>query len=71
MFVPAGTPVEVINAIQKASAQSLADPKIKEILVQTGQDPVGDSAEAFSKTFSADVKRFAKVVQDTNIPKLD
>jgi tripartite-type tricarboxylate transporter receptor subunit TctC len=71
MFVPAGTPPAVIDAIQKAAKQALTDPKIKEILVQTGQDPVGDTPEAFSKTFKSDVERFAKVVRDTNMPKLD
>ncbi len=39
MLVAAGTPPEVVNAIQKVTAQAMADPKVKEILVQTGQDP--------------------------------
>jgi hypothetical protein len=40
-------------------------------LVQTGQDPVGNTPEAFGKTFKADIERFAKVVRDTNMPKLN
>jgi len=71
MFVPAGTPPAVVDAVQKAANQALTDPKIKEVLIQTGQDPVGDSPEAFSKTFKSDIERFAKVVRDANMPKLD
>ena len=71
MFVPAGTPPDVVSTIQKATAQALADPKIQEVLVQTGQDPVGNTPEAFGKTFKADIERFAKVVRDANMPKLN
>jgi tripartite-type tricarboxylate transporter receptor subunit TctC len=71
MFVPAGTPPAVVDAIQKATKQAITDPKIEQLLIQTGQDPVGDTPEAFGKTFKADIERFAKVVRDTNIPKLD
>lgn len=71
MFLPAGTPPAVVSAIQKVTAQALADPKIQEVLVQTGQDPVGNAPEAFDKTFKADIERFAKVVRDANMPKLN
>ena len=71
MFVPAGTPPDIVNAIQQALAKSLADPKVREVLIQTGQEPVGDTPEAFAATFKADIARFAKVVADAKIPKLD
>ncbi|MBX9845259.1 MAG: tripartite tricarboxylate transporter substrate binding protein [Xanthobacteraceae bacterium] len=71
MFVPAGTPPAVVNAIQQALAKTLADPKVREVLVQTGQEPVGDTPEAFAATFKADIARFAKVVEAAKIPKLD
>ena len=71
MFVPAGTPPDIVKTIQQALAQSLADPKVREVLVQTGQEPVGDTPEAFAATFNADIVRFAKVVGDAKIPKLD
>jgi len=71
MFVPAGTPPDVVLTIQQALAKTLADPKIREVLVQTGQEPVGDSPEAFAATFKADIARFAKAIADAKIPKLD
>ena len=71
MFVPAGTPPDVANTIQQALAKSLADPKVREVLIPTGQEPVGDTPEQFAATFKADIARFAKVVEDAKIPKLD
>ncbi|AMN44488.1 Bug family tripartite tricarboxylate transporter substrate binding protein [Rhodoplanes sp. Z2-YC6860] len=71
MFVPAGTPPEIVKTIQQAVAQALADPKLRETLIQTGQEPVGDTPEQFAATFKADVARFSKVVEVAKIPKLD
>lgn len=71
MFVPAGTPHDIVSTIQQALAKSLADPKVREVLIQTGQEPVGDTPEQFAVTFKADIARFAKVVEDAKIPKLD
>lgn len=71
MFAPAGTPPDIVNTIQQALAKSLADPKVREVLVKTGQEPVGDAPEAFAATFKADIARFARVVADAGIPKLD
>jgi tripartite-type tricarboxylate transporter receptor subunit TctC len=71
MFVPAGTPPDIVNTIQQALAKSLADPKVREVLVPTGQEPVGDAPEAFAAAFKADIARYAKVVDEAKIPKLD
>jgi tripartite-type tricarboxylate transporter receptor subunit TctC len=71
MFVPAGTPPEIVKTIQQAVAQALADPKVRENLVQTGQEPVGDTPEHFAATFKADVARYGKAVEQAKIPKLD
>jgi tripartite-type tricarboxylate transporter receptor subunit TctC len=71
LFAPAGTPPDVVNAIQQALAKALADPQVRETLVKTGQEPVGDRPEAFAATFKADIARFAKVIDQAKIPKLD
>jgi tripartite-type tricarboxylate transporter receptor subunit TctC len=71
MFVPAGTPPDIVNAIQQALAKSLADPKVRDVLIPTGQEPVGDAPDAFAAAFKADIARYAKVVDDAKIPKLD
>ena len=71
MFAPAGTPPAIVSAVQQFLAQALADPKVREWLTSTGQEPVGNSPAEFEAQFKADIARFAKVVEAAKIPKLD
>jgi tripartite-type tricarboxylate transporter receptor subunit TctC len=71
MWAPAGTPPDVVAAIQQAMAKVLADPQVRERLVSVGQEPVGNSPAEFAAQFKADVERFGKVVETAKIPKLD
>ena len=71
MFAPAGTPPAIVSAVQQYLAQALADPKVREWLMSTGQEPVGNSPAEFAAQFKADIARFAKVVDTAKIPKLD
>ena len=57
--------------LRDAYAKALADPQVRERLVSTGQDPIGDPPEAFAATFKADIARFAKAIETAKIPKLD
>ena len=52
-------------------AKALADPQVREWLVSTGQEPVGNSPAEFDAQFKADIERFAKVIEQAKIPKLD
>jgi tripartite-type tricarboxylate transporter receptor subunit TctC len=71
MFVPAGTPPDIVANIQQTLAKALADPKVGEVLVQTGQQPVGDTPAEFAAQYKADIARYAKAIADAKIPKLD
>ncbi len=71
MFAPAGTPAAIVSAVQQYLAEALADPKVREWLMSTGQEPVGNSPAEFETLFKADIARFAKVVETAKIPKLD
>ncbi|MFL6950991.1 MAG: Bug family tripartite tricarboxylate transporter substrate binding protein [Xanthobacteraceae bacterium] len=71
MFAPAGTPPAIVSAVQQYLAQALADPKVREWLMSTGQEAVGNSPAEFAAQFKADIARFAKVVETAKIPKLD
>jgi tripartite-type tricarboxylate transporter receptor subunit TctC len=71
MWVPAGTPPDIVRAIQQNIAKVLADPQVRERLVSVGQDPVGNSPAEFDAQFKADIARFAKVIEQAKIPKLD
>ena len=71
LFAPAGTPPDIVQAIQRHLADALADPKVREFLVSTGQNPVGNPPAEFAAQFKADIERFAKVIDEAKIPKLE
>jgi tripartite-type tricarboxylate transporter receptor subunit TctC len=71
MFVPAGTPPEIVTAIQQAMAKVVAEPQVRERVLAVGQEPVGNAPADFAAQFKADVARFAKVIEQARIPKLD
>jgi len=53
MFVAAGTPPDIVLNIQQTLAKALADPKVREVLAQTGQTPVGNSPAEFDAQYKA------------------
>ena len=67
---PARRPISC-RRIQQYVAKALADPQVREWLVSTGQEPVGNSPAEFAAQFKADIERFAKVIEQAKIPKLD
>jgi len=71
MFAPAGTPAAIVLAVQQYLVAALTDPKVREWLTSTGQEPVGNPPAEFGALFKADIARFAKVVEAAGIPKLD
>ena len=71
MFVSAGTPPDIVLAIQQNVAKSIADPKVRALLVAAGQEPVGNTPEEFDAMFKTDLTRFATVIEQAKIPKLD
>src|SRR5262245_18989672 len=71
MFVPAKTPPDIVQTIQQNVAKALADPTVRERLISTGQEPVGDPPAEFEAFFKDDIERYLKVVEAAKIPKLD
>jgi tripartite-type tricarboxylate transporter receptor subunit TctC len=71
LFAPAATPPDIVRTLQQQFAKVLADPKVRERLLATGQQPVGNSSAEFTAQFKADIARFAKVIEQAKIPKLD
>jgi tripartite-type tricarboxylate transporter receptor subunit TctC len=70
-FVPAGTPHDVVVKLQQATARALKDATVIERLRAGGNEGVGSTPEEFDKVFRADIVKFAKIIADANIPKLD
>ncbi len=71
MWLPAGTPPDIVATLQQHMAKVLADPQVRDRLIAVGQEPVGNTPAAFEAQFKADITRFAKVIEQAKIPKLD
>ena len=67
MFVPGKTPKPVIDKLNKALNQVVADPEIREKLLAQGSEGVGGSPEMLGKVVAAELPKWAKLVKQANI----
>ena len=67
MFVPAGTPREVILRLQNEVAKILASAPFKADAVQQGYEFGGESPEEFTAFIRAEMNKWDKVIKDANI----
>ncbi len=71
LFAPAGTPRDIVLRLQRETAEVLKSPDVVERLRSAGNEPVGSTPEQLNALYRADIARFAKVIADAKIPKLD
>jgi tripartite-type tricarboxylate transporter receptor subunit TctC len=67
VFVPAGTPGEIITRLNREIARSTALPNVREQLVALGFDPVGSTPEEFSKQIKVELEKWTRVIRAANI----
>jgi tripartite-type tricarboxylate transporter receptor subunit TctC len=68
LFVPAGTPADVTATLARELRVALADPKIRQRLIEFGveaADPM--TAQQMSTFHQAQIKRYTEVVKSGNI----
>ena len=71
VFVPAGTPHELVARISKETGRIAQLPDVRQRIESTGNEAVGSTPEEFDARFRADVARFRKIVQDARLPYQD
>jgi tripartite-type tricarboxylate transporter receptor subunit TctC len=67
LMAPTGTPLEVIDKVQKDSAAILFSEEFKGKLAQQGMMPVGNSPADFANAIRAESARWQKVIQDRGL----
>jgi tripartite-type tricarboxylate transporter receptor subunit TctC len=67
MFVPAKTPRPVIDRLNKALNEVLADPDVREKLLAQGAEAVGGKPEKLGQAVAAELPKWAKLAKDANI----
>lgn len=70
VFVPAGTPKEIIDLLQKEIAAVVKSPDIKARLLEVGVVPEGNTPAEFAAYLKADIAKWKKVIADAKIPKI-
>lgn len=67
VFVPAGTPLAIITRLNTDIGKALAEPAIQANLMQSAQEPIGGTPEAFGVRVREDFEKYGRLVQELNI----
>ena len=67
ILVPAGTPKEIIDLLNREIVKAIALPDVKDRLGQLGFEPVGSTPAAFGDWIKAELPKWDKVIRDSNI----
>jgi tripartite-type tricarboxylate transporter receptor subunit TctC len=71
LFVPARTPRNIVELIQREAANALGVPDVRDALLAMGLEPVGSTPEEFDARYKADLVKFASIVKEARIPLQD
>jgi tripartite-type tricarboxylate transporter receptor subunit TctC len=67
MFVPAGTPKEVITRVHDDTVRALQKPDVLERFTALGVEPVGSTPEFLAKYLQAEITKWAEVVKRSGL----
>ena len=67
VFAPAGTPPAITERLNSEIGKAIADPVVRKELLDSGQEPVGGTAEQFSNLVREDFAKFGRLVKDLDI----
>ncbi len=67
LFAPKGTPRAIIETLNKATVEMVADPKVNAQIVKIGADPESSTPEALSKLLADDVVKWRNLITAAGI----
>lgn len=67
ILVPAGVPKNIIDRLQKEISRAIANPKVAELFVKLGTQPVSNSPDEFSAFIKAETDKWGKVIKAAGI----
>ena len=67
MIAPAGTPPEIVAALNRAANAAMNDPQVKQRLADQGLTVAGDTPEQFRKFIDSETGKWAKVIKDAGV----
>jgi len=67
MLAPAGTPQAIVDLLYRETVKALADPTVKDRLVELGFDPVGNTPAQFAAQIKDEIEKWGKVIKAANM----
>ena len=67
VFVPRGTPADIVNVLNGKLQAALDEPKLRQRLFEVGGEPLGGSAESFAERYRADHRMWGQFIKETGI----
>ena len=67
IVVPAGTPREIVDLLQREVARIVAAPDVKERLATLGFKPIANTPDEFAARIKLEIDKWGKVVRDANL----
>jgi tripartite-type tricarboxylate transporter receptor subunit TctC len=62
-FAPAKTPDSIVNTIYNAIHKAVQTPRVRDVLIGAGYQPVADPPAVFQKNVAVDIKRWSEIVR--------
>jgi tripartite-type tricarboxylate transporter receptor subunit TctC len=70
-YVPAGTPPEIVDRIQRETAKALHSPDVKARQAASANEVIGSTPAEFAVFFKKEMEQYGRVIEEAKIPKLD
>lgn len=67
VVAPAGTPPDIVRKLNASIEHAVAQPALRQLWSQQGQDPVSGTPEAFGALISSEYAKWAGIVQNAHI----
>jgi tripartite-type tricarboxylate transporter receptor subunit TctC len=67
VFTPVGTPPAITERLNSEINKVLADPTVRKNFLDSGQEPIGGTADQFASLVREDYVKFARLVKDLKI----
>jgi len=67
VFVPTGTPKEIVRRLAQETDRALRDNAVRDTLLKSAQEPIGGTTEQFSNLVRSDYEKYGKLVKELGI----
>ena len=67
LLLPAGAPKEIVDRLNKEIVRAIANPKIRDLYITLGTQPLANSPEEFATFIRNEREKWGKVIKTANI----